>query len=47
MINVWQQITHTNIDLNIETVVAKCNWTRDILLESISFSHLQLLSLNG
>ena len=43
----WQQITHTNIDLNIETVVAKYNWTRDILLESISFSHLQLLSLNG
>ena len=28
-------------------MVAKCKWTRDTLLESISFSHLQLLSLNG
>ena len=43
----WQQITHTNIDSNIETVVAKIDWTRVILLEGFSFSHLQLLFLNG
>ena len=28
-------------------MVAKCKWARVILFESISFSHLQLLSLNG